>query len=189
MSSFQNKYAPEPGRLLISEPFLQDANFHRTVILLTEHNEQSSVGFILNRALPLELKEVLELPASQEITLHLGGPVQHNTLHYIHRDEHIAASSRKIGNGLYWGGDFEYISQKIESGTLDESLYRFYLGYSGWTAGQLENELAENTWIVGACTPDMIFGMDEETMWQHILNDMGGVFSMLSKYPESPQLN
>jgi putative transcriptional regulator len=189
LNHFQNKFLPEAGRLLISEPFLQDANFRRTVVLLTEHDEQNSIGFILNRVLPVELKEVLEFDINQSVPLHLGGPVQHNTLHYLHRDENLADSSRIIGDNLYWGGDFDYIAEKLQEGTLDSSLYRFFLGYSGWGTGQLESEIAENTWIVGSCISSMVFDMDEQAMWKHILSDMGGDFKRMTQFPESPLLN
>ena len=80
-----NKLQPESGRFLISEPFLADPNFKRTVILLTEHGEEGSVGFVLNRPTKLTINNVLEDFPDFDAPLHVGGPVQQDTLHFIHR--------------------------------------------------------------------------------------------------------
>lgn len=189
IGNFVNKYEPTAGKLLISEPFLFDNNFKRSVVLLVENSSESTVGFILNKSLDFGLGEVIDLNVEKNIQLHLGGPVDHNTLHYIHCDEELASESEKIGENLYWGGSFDKVFEKINNNTLELEKYKFFLGYSGWTPGQLDLEMSTNSWIVADVSAEMIFEMDEENMWQQILKNMGGQFKLMAEYPESPQLN
>src|SRR5688572_5918650 len=110
----QNAFTPAAGMLLISEPFLYDPNFNRSVILLCDYEEDGgSVGYILNKHLNVSLKDVLDFDFEAEIPLFLGGPVQQDTLHFVHRDERMAATSRAIGDNLYWGGDFELVREML----------------------------------------------------------------------------
>jgi putative transcriptional regulator len=184
-----NIHLPAAGMLLISEPFLYDPNFNRTVILLCDHEEEGSVGYILNRLLNVQLKDVLDFEFFLNIPLFLGGPVQNDTLHFIHRDERIAATSRQIGENLYWGGDFGLVKEMLINNELDPENYRFFLGYSGWTQGQLEDEILAKTWITTPATAEIIFEQDNDEMWKSILHNMGGNFRLLSNSPENPQLN
>lgn len=180
---------PTVGKLLISEPFLGDTTFRRSVIMLTEHDEHGSVGFILNRTLDISIGEVLDVQTLLDIPLYLGGPVQNNTLHFLHRDEKLASSSKYLGKGIYWGGDFDKVLEMLSSNTLEAEKYRFFLGYSGWTQGQLANEMQTNSWIVASSAQDIVFESDNDRMWRNILQKMGGSFKILSNSPESPQLN
>jgi putative transcriptional regulator len=183
--------SPAAGKALISEPFLFDSNFKRSVILLAEHDEENgSLGFILNRKLDATLKDVMDIDTILTVPLYLGGPVQNNTLHYIHADESHAGDSVPLGNGLYWGGNFEELIPKLENGTLDLDLYRFFLGYSGWGKGQLAEELKIDSWIVTNATRNMVFGpLTNGMLWQNTLNNLGGSYKILAKFPESPFLN
>ncbi|MGZ5243937.1 MAG: YqgE/AlgH family protein [Bacteroidia bacterium] len=185
----KNNQDPAKGKLLVSEPFLADYNFKRSVVLVTTHDETGTLGFILNKPLQLTLKDVMEVEEYVDVPLYLGGPVQNNTLHYIHSDDSLADSSQKIGEKLYWGGDFEQILAKLNANTLDKSKYRFFLGYSGWTAGQLEEEMDIHTWIVTSSSADIIFQDDDEELWKNVLRNMGGAYKVMSNSPESPQLN
>jgi putative transcriptional regulator len=187
--SAQGSLPPAGGMLLLSEPFLLDPNFNRTVVLLTEHNQQGTIGFVLNRPIELEIKDVLPVETILEIPLFYGGPVQNNTLHFIHRDASLAGTSARIGDDIYWGGDFDEVQRRIEENTLKVEDFRFFLGYSGWGAGQLDEELESGSWIVTLATRPAVFEMDKEKMWRHILNDMGGAYRVLANSPENPQMN
>jgi putative transcriptional regulator len=183
-----NNQEPEKGKLLVSEPFLADYNFKRSVILLATHEPTGSVGFILNKPLNLRLKDVIEVEDYVDVPLYLGGPVQNDTLHYIHSDKSLP-DSQQIGENLYWGGDFEKVLAMLKSNTLDKSKYRFFLGYSGWSAGQLDMEIDIHTWIVTSPSNDIIFQEDDEKLWRNVLRNMGGTYKVMSNSPESPQLN
>lgn len=183
-------YAPAAGRLLFSEPFMPDQNFKRSVVLLCAHNAEGSVGFILNRRLKIRLDEVIDTNTILEVPLFLGGPVENNTLHYIHMDEDLAESAQEIGRGLYWGGDFDLLQAKLKDNSLDTGKYRFFLGYSGWGKGQLDSEMDVKSWIVTPFSKKMIFSHDDdESLWQHALQRMGGGYKVLANSPESPILN
>jgi putative transcriptional regulator len=182
---------PEAGKVLISEPFLFDSNFKRSVILLCEHNDENgSLGFILNKQLKISLKDVMDVDTPLTIPLFLGGPVQNNTLHYIHSDITQAGESVDLGNGIYWGGNFEELIPKLELGILEVEKYKFFLGYSGWGKGQLQDELDINSWIVSNASRDIIFGdLKNGMLWKSTLQNMGGSYRLLSNSPENPFLN
>jgi putative transcriptional regulator len=143
---YRNKIKPERGRLLISEPFLPDPN-ERTVVLLCEHNEDGSFGFILNKPSFVKVSEVVEDLKEFEHEAFVGGPVQQDTLHFLHRS-HSIDEGNKIYNEITWGGNFEKVILLAETKQLNPAEIRFFLGYSGWSAGQLEEELNQDSWIV-----------------------------------------
>ena len=180
---------PAKGRILVSEPFLSDPNFNRTAVLLCEHNDKGSFGFVLNQHLNLVLQDVLEIESMQDIPLYLGGPVQKDTLHILHCDESMADSSVEIIEGVYWGGDFEEVRRRLEENTLDLENYRFFVGYSGWGEEQLEQEIEQKSWFVADATREIIFEEDDELLWKTLLHKMGGGFRVLANAPESPNMN
>ncbi len=182
---------PAAGKALISEPFLFDTNFKKTVILLCEHDEENgTMGFILNRKLDLNLSDVIDVDTGLTIPLYHGGPVQNDTLHYLHTDENHDGDSIDLGNGIFWGGDFESLRPKMELGVLDIEKYRFFLGYSGWGKGQLEQELDIKSWFVANISKDTVFGnLTNGMLWKSTLKSMGGWYRLLSDSPESPFLN
>jgi len=145
---FKNKLDPEKGRLLISEPYLPDPNFQRTVILLCEHNEEGSFGFVINRPSNLKLSDVVEIDGSFQANVYVGGPVQQDTLHFLHLAGDTLEGAAEIIDGLHWGGNFEQLSIMIASNSIETDDLRFYIGYSGWGSGQLDKEIEENSWIV-----------------------------------------
>jgi len=186
---YKNQLKPERGRLLISEPFLPDPNFERTVVLLCEHNTDGSFGFVMNKPSALKLGEVLEDLQSISEIVYVGGPVQQDTLHFLHRHSSID-NAVSIGEGIYWGGDFENVVSDLDTAKLKSSDIRFYLGYSGWGPGQLESELEQDSWIVcDYVTDTLLFDTDPAMLWRAALDGMGGRFSMYAKYPVDPRLN
>ncbi|RSK49882.1 YqgE/AlgH family protein [Hymenobacter rigui] len=183
-----------PGSLLISQPFLGDPNFERTVVLLCSHSEEEgSFGLVLNRPSPLQLGDVLELqggdalPAAR-LPLGVGGPVQPDTLHYLHQQAHLA-QAQHLGGEVYWGGDFGQLLNQLITGQVPPEQIRLYVGYSGWTAGQLAEEVRENVWIVEPNAAAKVFTLTTDAFWQSILREKGGRYRMLSNYPTDPRLN
>ncbi|HMP99358.1 MAG TPA: YqgE/AlgH family protein [Cyclobacteriaceae bacterium] len=186
---YSNQLKPEKGRLLISEPYLADPNFERTVILLCEHNEDGSFGFVMNKPSLVNVNELVEDLAQIEKMVYVGGPVQQDTLHYMHRFSDLE-DAIQILDGVYWGGNFDMLMDKIETQQYPLDEINFYLGYSGWSAGQLETELAEETWIVSdKIDEDLLFNTDSEGMWKKALGLLGGRFTVYSNYPRDPRLN
>src|ERR1700712_764900 len=179
---------PTRGNLLIAEPFMGDSNFERSVVLLCEHNERGTFGLVLNQATNLTVSDVLEEMYS-EMPLFLGGPVEQNTLHFIHRLGHQIDGSIYIGENLYWSGNFDEIKRLLNLGAIKEKDIRLFIGYSGWGAGQLDKEMKQNSWIVTKTTAETLFETPYNQLWRAILKQMGGEYKVLSNYPVDPRLN
>ena len=181
---------PSKGRLLISEPFMNDPNFRRSVILLTEHGELGTVGFVLNHPTNLLLKDLIPELASAHFKVFNGGPVELDTIHFIHRCYDKLHSGEEIAAGIYWGGNFEALKILITNGDLSENEVKFFIGYSGWGEEQLDTEIKENTWIVSdKYQPDVLFSTDEEEAWRQVIVNLGPRYAHVSKFPENPNLN
>lgn len=175
--------------MLISEPFLPDPNFERTVVLLCEHNEEGSFGFVINKPSILKIAEVMEEASHLDDIVFVGGPVQQDTLHFLHRNTSIT-NAVKIQDDIYWGGDFQSLMTQLNTSVIKSADIRFYLGYSGWGQGQLESELQEDSWIVCDFVDDaLLFDTDPTVIWKKALDNMGGRFSVYSNYPVDPRLN
>jgi putative transcriptional regulator len=178
---------PKTGNILISEPFLLDPNFKRSVVLLTEHNDLGTVGFVLNQPTDLTLQKVFDDVGGESIGLYQGGPVELNSLHYIHSNKEIR-DSIKVAEGVFWGGDIEEVKQGLQLGTFDADSFRFFVGYSGWAPGQLQAELEEGSWMVSEMSSTEIFGKDE-ALWKTAVKKLGGDDSLLANSPTDPHLN
>jgi len=173
------------GHLLISEPFMMDPNFKRSVIILTEYSESGAVGFVLNHQSEYLLGDILPDTSYSEMPVYVGGPVGKNTLHFIHSRPDI------IPNGsVFWGGDFEVVKDLVSQYRLKESEIKFFTGYSGWTISQLDVELRENAWIVSdKFSLDTIFTHDENTLWRDVVISLGARYAHIANFPENPALN
>lgn len=174
---------------MVSEPYLPDPNFERTLVLLCEHNEEGSFGFVLNKLSTTTVNDVIEEARNVDGVLYIGGPVQQDTLHFVHRYGALE-DSVEIHDGIYWGGNFERLIFLMETKQVNANDVKFFLGYSGWSPGQLDEELKADSWIVSdQVTEELIFGTNPEVMWQKALKNMGGRFSVYSNYPVDPRLN
>ena len=186
---YRNKIDLQKGRLLLSEPYLADPNFERTVILLTEHNEEGSVGFILNKPSESHVSEVMDDLKGLEAQIYIGGPLQQDTLHFIHRHGDLE-DAIELENGIYWGGNFEQLLTLIDDQRLSLTEIKFFLGYSGWSPDQLQEELKLNSWIVSdRVSQEVIFETLPDQMWKRALQELGGRFSVYSNYPADPRMN
>lgn len=188
--STKTEFKPRRGDLLISEPYLPDPNFERTVILLCEHDKHGSFGYVLNKPSTVEFKDVVEEAVDFDEKLFIGGPVQQDTLHFIHRSTNQFDSGKEIGEDIYWGGNFEELISLINTKVIVKDDFRFFLGYSGWSEGQLEEELKAKSWIVyKQPSSDKIFDLDPKLLWKEALKELGGKFKMFSNYPVDPRMN
>jgi len=181
---------PQKGDLLISEPFLADPNFVRTVILLCEHNEEGSFGFVLNKPSSVLLGDAVEEFTGSEFELFVGGPVQQDTLHFIHRQGTMIEGSVEIRDGLYWGGDFEQLKFFVNENMIEKDDFKFFVGYSGWAEGQLMEEMNLKSWIISRnVNIEQVFDTDTESLWKEVLDKMGGKYKIISNFPVDPRLN
>ena len=180
---------PANGVLLISDPFLKDPNFMRTVVLLCDHNSEGSFGLVLNRPINENLGQLINGLEDSHITVSYGGPVQMDTLHFLHQLPEQITGGDEICDGVYWGGNFETVIRLIHEQQLDEKRIRFFLGYSGWSSGQLDAEMEEKSWLTVQANKHLVFEKDEQSIWKKSLQQMGGEYEQLVNYPIDPQLN
>ncbi|MGI4835676.1 MAG: YqgE/AlgH family protein [Janthinobacterium lividum] len=184
----------KPGSLLISKPFLGDPNFERSVVLLCRHAPaEGAFGLVLTRPLATQLGDVLELPLGAgsplaQLPLYEGGPVQPDTLHVVHQVPGLPGTT-PLGAATYWGGDFDELLARLTSGAAAPAAVRLFVGYSGWSAGQLEHEIAQGSWIQQPTSAGKVFTLNSDTLWQDVLREKGGRYRALSNYPLDPRLN
>lgn len=180
---------PNKGNILLAHPFLTDPNFHRSMILITEHNSQSTTGFILNKTLKVKIHQAITDFPEFESDLFFGGPVEMGILHYLHCRGDRIENAFEVMDGVYWGGDYESVKSSIQNKEITPDEIIFLLGYSGWSYMQLDAEIKQNSWIVTSSNKDEIFLLDKKQLWKNILLDMGGKYSLLAHAPDNPELN
>ncbi|WP_395043177.1 YqgE/AlgH family protein [Flavobacterium sp.] len=180
----------QKGQLLIAEPsIIGDLSFNRSVILLADHNEDGSVGFILNKPLDYTINDLIpEIEASFKI--YNGGPVEQDNLYFIHTVPKLIKDSIEISNGIFWGGDFELTKSLINEGKINKENIRFFLGYTGWSGNQLENELLASSWIITYNNyQSTILSKSSDQFWKEKIIELGGEYIIWSNAPENPILN
>jgi putative transcriptional regulator len=181
--------APAPGILLIADPFLKDPDFLRTVVLLCDHQAEGSFGFVLNKKIEQPLGDLIDDLAGFDLPVYFGGPVQTDTIHFLHQYPDLIDDCNKVSNGIYWGGNFETVKSLIKNNSINTSKIKFFLGYSGWGNGQLQNELDEKSWLTVQASQKLVFNTESDVVWKSSLQHLGGEYEQLINYPADPQLN
>jgi putative transcriptional regulator len=180
---------PTGGILLIADPFLKDPNFQRTVVFLCEHQEEGSFGFVLNKNYDHGLAELVSGLDDLKIPVFYGGPVQMDTIHFLHQYPEKISGGYEIVDGVFWGGDFETTISLIRSGEININKIRFFIGYSGWASGQLADELKEKSWLTVQANRRLVFHKKTDEVWKDALRLLGGDYEMMINFPTDPQLN
>jgi putative transcriptional regulator len=181
---------PKKGNLLIAEPtIIGDVSFNRSIILLADHTSEGSIGFILNKPLDYTISDLVpEVEAPFKV--YNGGPVEQDNLYFIHKIPHLIPNSIEISLGIYWGGDFSMVAELIAKEIVNENDIKFFLGYSGWDANQLEGELKTNSWVVTEnIYKNHIIEKNYETFWKEKMLEFGDDYSIWSNAPENPNYN
>lgn len=187
---FSNNLLPEKGSLLISEPFLTDDYFARSVIYLCDHNEEGSFGFVLNKYVDTSLKDSVKGFPTIDFKVSVGGPVDTSNLFYVHDFGDEIDNALPIANGLFIGGSFEDMKKLIEKSPEKAKGIRFFIGYSGWEKDQLDEELKEKSWIVvNGMKRETILNTENDRLWKDILAELGGKFKAMSDFPKNPSDN
>ncbi len=186
--SLNNNRQAQQGNCLIAEPFLEGDEFTRSVVLLCEHQDsRGSFGLVLNKPSELKVNDVVDSLNTQQ-TLFVGGPVEKNTLHFLHTIPEIE-NSIPLKDGVFWGGDYEQIKLLDIRGSISSANIRFFMGYSGWGQNQLKSEIQQNSWIITDTNLKQLFETNPEDLWAEILKEMGGKYRLFSNYPIDPRLN
>lgn len=184
----QKNGKPGKGNFIISAPFLNDL-FNRSVIYLAEHNDEGTVGFIINKPLKYKAGEIIDDFPEFDAPVYLGGPVQQEVVNFIHKAGDIIEGGVEIGDGIFWGGNFESMKILAESGALNPEDFIFFLGYAGWSPGQLDGEMESDSWYITSLNSSSVFSEKTDNMWSTTLKDMGGEYKIISTFPEDPSVN
>lgn len=180
----------DSGKILLAEPFMLDPNFKRSAVLLCDHSkEEGSVGFILNKPLQTKIDELIEEFPEFDAEVFFGGPVQMDTVHYLHNVGNLLEESIEVSQGVYWGGDFEKLKFLVAQGLIKPHQIRFFVGYAGWSEGQLDDELNYGSWLVANMDANYVFKAEPQTLWQSIMENKGNTFSVIAQMPEDISWN
>ena len=177
------------GQVLLAEPFMLDPNFKRSAVLLCEHNEDGSVGFIMNKPLKMRIDELIDGFPEFDSEVFFGGPVQTDTIHYIHNVGDLVEDSVKVADGVYWGGDFEKLKFLIASNLVLPHNIRFFVGYSGWSEGQLNDEMGYGSWVLAEMDANYLFKSEPKKLWTQVMYNKGDTYSVIAQMPETTNFN
>jgi putative transcriptional regulator len=187
--SFTNQKEARSGILLISDPFLKEEYFRRSVVLVCEHDENGTFGFVLNHYLEDDLHHIDNQFPDIQARVSIGGPVDTTNLFYIHSFSDIEHSF-EILDGLYFGGNYEQIQELLINDETARQSIRFFIGYSGWAAGQLSDELSENGWLVADnISRTEILSTSDDDFWKHCLEKQGERFKIIANFTINPEKN
>ena len=177
------------GRLLIAEPSLNDSIFFKSVVLLTHHNDEESIGLILNQPTKINLNEILNNIPLSDFPVYIGGPVAKQSLHFIHTLGELITDSKKINDGIYFGGDFETVLDLMHEKRITKNEIRFFVGYSGWGEGQLNSEIREEGWIVQDAKNKLCMNYSTPKLWSEIIKTKKMEYAIWANMPKDPNLN
>ena len=181
---------PKKGDLLIAEPaIIGDVSFNRSIVLLADHTLEGSIGFILNKPLEYAISDLIpEVEAPFKV--YNGGPVEQDNLYFIHKVPHLINESVEISDGIFWGGGFDATIALINKGVITPKDIRFFLGYSGWSSLQLDQELNSKSWVVVKNHYESeIIEKSVNSFWKEKMLEFGGDYSIWSNAPEDPTYN
>ncbi|MCD6354653.1 MAG: YqgE/AlgH family protein [Prolixibacteraceae bacterium] len=184
-----NNVAPQKGRVLIAEPFLTGNYFNRSVVLLVGYSDKGAVGFILNKQVDSSIHNIFPDFPEFDAQVYLGGPVATDSIYFIHTLGKKLPGSIQVLENVYWGGDFEEIKKQIRIGLIRPSDIRFFLGYSGWEAGQLEREIREDSWLVTDVDEELVMRELKQDAWVDFVKKAGQRYSVWEHFPKNPLLN
>lgn len=177
------------GDVLLSEPFMNDYYFRRSVILIIDHNEEGSLGVIINKRLTIPFNELVQGFPKFNADVYLGGPVETDRIFFIHTIGEMIPDSYKISSGLYWSGNINALKAMIKTDLIKPHEIRFFVGYAGWEEGQLRRELKANTWLVGKFSTKQILHTMPGKMWSTFVNEMGSRYRLWDRFPVDPSNN
>ena len=177
------------GRLLISEPTLTDPVFFKSVVLLTHHSDEESIGLVLNQPTKIHLNEILnDIPLS-DFPVYIGGPVAKKSIQFLHTLGELIPNSKEVINGLYWGGDFDKVLELMSEKKIAKDQIRFFAGYSGWEDNQLKNEIKEQSWILKDSNSKICLEYTDSNLWSRIIKRLDQKYAIWTNMPADPSLN
>jgi putative transcriptional regulator len=180
----------QKGTFLIASPDIESGMFFRGVMLICEHSPSGSFGLLINKTLDLELPdEIVNLNnvSNPRVSIRAGGPVQTNQMMLLHTQEDPSLQTLKICEGVYLGGDLQFLQDMI--GDEEGPFIDLCFGYAGWSGGQLEREFLDGSWFIHPASKHYIFEVPPEKLWRTLLREMGGKYATLSMIPDDLSIN
>ncbi len=177
------------GNLLVAEPFMLDPYFKQSVVLLCDHHSEGAFGFILNKSVRMNINELLDDFPEFESEVYYGGPVATDTIHYIHNVGELLDESQKVDEGIFWGGNFDKLKFLITHEMLKPENIRFFVGYAGWEADQLKEEMQSGSWIQSESDRSYVFNHSSRDLWKNVLANKNENYSIIANNPNLNALN
>jgi len=178
------------GNILLAEPFMIDVNFKRAVVLICDHTEEDgTVGFVLNKNLGLQIQDLIVEFPEFESEVFYGGPVQTDSIHYIHNVGDVLDNSTRVVDGVWWGGDFEKLKFLISSQLIKPENIRFFVGYSGWSPNQLDQEMKQGSWVISDMYANYLFKSNPDSLWQQVMKNKGDRYEIIADMPDVDSRN
>lgn len=184
-----NRLTPKQGRLLISEPFLHDIFFKRSVVILLDHNTDGSFGLILNKPVEFSFDQVVKGFPAFDSPVYMGGPISSQTIFFIHTMGDLISNSNEIISGLYWGGEVSDVKELMRKNRLSSQNIKFFLGYAGWGQQQLEQELQYDSWVIAETSVSEIMQPHTAKSWITMVKNLGKEYEVWTRFPSDPKMN
>lgn len=184
--------APQQGAIIVAEPFLSDEYFNHAVVSLVDYSPgEKTMGIVMNRTSGYTLRQVIEgFDDNIDIPIFLGGPMSRNRLFYIHRLGNLFSGAIEVSPGLWIGGNYDQVLQYVRDGYPDDDLIRFFVGYSGWDKGQLEDEIKDHVWAVAPpLSPKEMLTGNDDAYWHKVVKGMGAEYRGWQMHPMFPAAN
>lgn len=187
--SIDKQREPQKGDLLLSEPFMADETFQRSVIYLCDHNDDGSFGFILNQTIEVDVNVLNSSFPQMEVRVGYGGPVDRDQLFFIHSDRDLK-DAINIDGTIYLGGNYQSLLDKLHSREMGVTDIRFFIGYTGWGPGQLLEELESGSWVVTKPPKGIsVLESKDAELWKSVMQKTGRKNKFMSEYPMNPSDN
>jgi putative transcriptional regulator len=158
----------QTGNIIISTHSLNGTNFEKAAIVITEHNEKGTIGYVFNKPFPRNFNELEEFKHSVPVPLYAGGPVQTDMLYFMHRRPDLIEKGEPVAGDVLMGSDFKKAVQLLNNAQLSVDDMRLFIGYCGWDANELEAEITEGSWQVTHAAVDIVFSTSTETIWSDL---------------------
>ena len=180
------KNSIEPGTILISKPFMEDKKFEKTIILIVEHNKNGTIGFVINKKTSIEAHELIPDFTQTNLKIKSGGPVEKNTLFFVHTYPDLINNCQEIKDGIFWGGDIEDVIKGLENKEITGNQIAFFIGYCGWEPNQLQSEIYEGSWILHKID---LTKFNEAINWSQLLIEIDEEYEVWATAPSNFHLN